>query len=312
MKKFKQLMKLAAFLFAFSFLFTICTTAEAASSQKPEGQIFVNPYYNSYKGTYTWKSVTKMRVTENSIDSFDVYYGRQGDYISDLKVNKKGLTAEVTYHDSSEWSSYSYDCYGVISLAADKQGTYKVSFKVRKADGSIAGSYSVKVYCIRNSGIYNTAKLNKTTIYKRIVKKKGNTTTRNTKSNYKVSSTLKSAKLKLTANKGYSITGMLVVSTNANGKKVVKSVKNGKSINLSRQYSYRTYKEDGTSSRSNRIYTNIFVSYKDKYLGTYVKYSATKKHGIKEIKRVEKCPDGTVNTSYYDIDDYGDITLWRY
>lgn len=312
MKKFKQIMKFAAFLFAFSCLFTLCTTAKAASSSRPEGQIFVNPYYNYYNSGYTWKSIPKLRIEENSIDDFRVYYGAAGEYISDLKVNKKGLHADVTYHYSDYWSNYSSYCYGIITLAADKEGIYKVSFNVRRSDGSVAGSYSTKVYCVRNDNIYSKAKLNKTTIYNRSVKKKGNTSTYRTKNNYKVSSKLKSAKLKLTPGKGYSITRILVVSTDTNGKKILKSVKNGKKIKLSRQYSARTYTDESTSSHSPKILTNIFVSYKDKYLGTYVKYSATTKHGYKEIKKVEKCPDGSVNTSYYDINTSGNITLWRY
>lgn len=328
MKQIKKLMKFVAFMFVVGVLFANTTTAEAAISKRAEGAIYVNPQYHHYEydgawgddyngSEMIWKNVTKIRMGQNSETSFYVYFGREGDYISDVKVNKKGLTAGVTYQDNDYYtyykdSTYSYDgCYGEITLISQKKGNYTVSFNVRKADGSVAGSYKVKVYAY-NGGVYSQAKLGSKVVYKQTISHKKDTLTTKTKSTYKVANSLKSAKLKLTANKGYSITGLVYVSYNANGKPVAKKVKNGRTIKLSQQYAYRSYNSNGTSSKSQRMWTYVYVSYKDKYLGTYTKYSVVKRHNTKMIKCVVKDQTGQVSTSYCNLGNYADMSFWRY
>lgn len=310
MKRVKQLLAVVAFALAFSFVFMNAQDVQAATNKRAEGVVYVNPTYN---GGTVWKSINKMRMTDGSESSFDVYFGREGDYISDVKVNKKGLIAGVTYQYSSSWSENAYNCYGTISLIAQKKGNYKVTFKVRKADGSVAGSYTMKVYCTDNNSLYKTIKLGSSTVYSAKTTKKGNTYTTKTQSNYKVSSGLTSAKLSITPNAGYKITGIIVGYRDKNGKLKIQKVKNNKTIKLSQQYDYRYYNYDGTYDKSDRIYTEVFVSYKDKYLGTSVTYSATKKSGVQMIKCVEKKIDGTKITTFTRADYAGgNITFWRY
>ena len=321
MKQIKKLMKFVAFMFVVGVLFANTTTAEAAISKRAEGAIYVNPqstYCDNYGSETIWKNCLKMRVDPNGDASFCVYFGREGDYISDVKVNKKGLTAGVIYQDNDYYyfdkeSTGSYtDCYGVISVAPQKEGTYTVSFNVRKADGAVVGTYKMKVYAYAGS-VYKQAKLGSKVVMKETTKRKGTTFTSTSKYAYKVANNLKSAKLKLTANKGYKITGLINVYYNAKGKPVAKKVKNGRTIKLSQTYSSESRSSEGRVSKPVTMATKVLVSYKDTYLGTYVKYSIVKRHNQKMIKRVEKEQSGQVDTSYSYLYDCGsDLTFWRY
>ncbi|MBQ8199210.1 MAG: hypothetical protein IJZ76_07280 [Lachnospiraceae bacterium] len=347
MKQIKKLLTLVTFVLALGIMLSVTTDAEAAVSKRAAGAVYVNPMSHSYTDyeasswtesedwdgdgkldTYydwdaeyvdemEWKSVLKMRVWPNYDASFNVYFGREGDYISDVKVNKKGLTAGVTYQTNSTWSEGKYNCYGTITMIPQKAGTYTVSFNVRKADGSVAGSYKMKVYA-SDYGVYKQAKLGSKVVYKNTVKRKGTTFTEKYKSTYKVANSLKSAKLKLTAGKGYKITGLVYVSYNAKGKPVAKKVKNGGTIKLSQQYASQNYMADGRNTKSLKMYTDVYVSYKDKYLGTYVKYSVAKRHNQKMVKCVSKDQSGKVTTSYLPLEDTGygrknaNFTFWRY
>ena len=310
MKKMKQLFAVVAFALAFSFVFMNAQDVEAAGNERQEGVVYVNPTYN---GERVWKSINKMRIEDGTESSFNVYFGNEGDYISDVKVNKKGLIAGVTYQYSGYWNEYNYSCYGTIGLVAQKAGNYKVTFKVCKADGSVAGSYTMKVYCTDDTYLYKNIKLGSTTVYKTATTKKGTTYTTKSESNYKVSSGLTSAKLSITPNKGYKITGMVVVYRDSKGMPKTQKLKNNKSIKLSQQYDSRSYNSDGTTSLNTRMWTEVFVSYKDTYLGTSRTYSVAKKSGVPMIKCVTKNIDGTKTTTFSQISYAGgDISFWRY
>lgn len=296
MKRFKRFMKWATVMFAFSFVFSFCITSQAAERKK--GVVYVNPLDNI--------SVLKMRMEENSFSSFSVYYAEKGDYIADVKTSKKNLRAEVTDQTNSSDSGDA-----TITLYSAKEGNYTVSFSVRKSDGSVRGTYKMKVYCTKNSFIYNKIMLNKTAIYQSRTKKSGGTTTRSVKSNYKISSGLKSAKLKVTPNKGYSITGITVISVAKNGNYSYKTIKNGKKINLSQKYEYEGRSTGSYKARSAKKITYVYISYKDKYLGSSVKYSITKTHGVKEIKKVTKRANRQTSTSYSKV-PAADIKLSAY
>ncbi len=310
MKRVKQLLAVVAFALAFSFVLLSTQDVQAAASKRAEGVVYVNPTYN---GGRVWKSINKMRMTDGSDSYFYVYFGREGDYISDLKVNKKGLIAGVSYQYSGNWSENDYNCYGIIDLIAQKKGNYKVTFKVRKADGSVAGTYTMKVYCTDNGSVYKTIKLGSSTVYSTKTTKKGTTYTTKTESNFKVANGLTSAKLSITPNAGYKVTGVIVAYRDANGKLKTQKLKNNKTIKLSQQYDYRYYNADSTYEKSNRMYTEVFVSYKDKYLGTSTTYSVVKKSGVPMLKCVVKNIDGTKRTSFTRIENAGgDIRFWRY
>lgn len=292
----KRFMKLTTVMVALGLVFFFCITSQAAERQK--GVVYVNPLNNI--------SVLKMRMEENSFNSFFVYFAERGDYVADVKTSKKNLHAEVTDQTNSSDSGDA-----TITLYSTKAGNYTVSFSVRKSDGSVRGTYKMKVYCTKNSFIYNKIMLDKTTIYQSQTKKSGNTTTQSVKSNYKISSGLKSAKLKVTPNKGYSITGITVVSVDKNGNYSYKTVKNGKKINLSQKYAYESRRAGSNKTRSAKKVTHIYISYKDKYLGSSVKYSITKTHGVKEIKKVTKRANGQTSTSYSTV-PAADIKLSAY
>ena len=313
MKTMKRLMAVVVFALALSFMLADCTSVEAAVPKRQAGVIYVNPQSDGW-GDIVWKSFTKLRMGINNDASFNVYFGREGDYITDVKVNKKsGLIAGVTYQNNSYYDAdYDWSSYGTIGLVSSKSGTYTVSFTVRKADGSVAGNYKVKVYAYP-TGTVKTAKLGSKTVYSSTIKQKGTTFTTTSKSSWKVANSLKSAKLKLTPNKGYKITGLTYVYYNEKGKPVVKTVKNGKTIKLSQQYSYRNYDSEGNYFKASKMYTNVYVSYKDTYLGTSVKYSVVKRHNTKMIRMASTSTAGEVTYSYYELDDnYGYFTFWRY
>jgi len=296
MKKLKQFIKLATAMFALGLVFSFCITSQAAERQK--GVVYVNPLNNI--------SVLKMRMEENSFSNFYVYFAEKGDYIADVKTSKKNLNAEVTNQTNSSDSGHA-----TITLYSAKEGNYTLSFSVRKSDGSVRGTYKMKIYCTKNSFVYNKIMLDKTTIYQSQTKKSGNTTTRTIKSNYKISSGLKSAKLKVTPNKGYTITGITVVSVDKNGNYSYKTVKNGKKINFSQKYAYESRSAGSDKTRSAKKITYVYISYKDKYLGSSVKYSITKTHGVKEIKKVTKRVNGQTSTSYSKV-PAADVKLSAY
>lgn len=310
MKKVKQLFAVIALAFAFAFVLADTQDVQAAASKRAEGVVYINPTYN---GERVWKSINKMRMMDGEESSFYVYFGRAGDYISDVKVNKKGLIAGVTYQYSGSWSENDYNCYGTIGLIAQKTGTYKVSFKVRKADGSVAGSYTMRVYCTSNDYIYKTIKLGSNTVYSAVVTKKGTTYTTKTTQDFKVANGLTSAKLSITPNAGYKITGIVVVYRDAKGVAKTQKVKNNRTIKLSQQYASRYYYSDGTTSTSAKMVTAVYVSYKDRYLGTSRTYSVVKKSGVKMIKCVEKKIDGTKRTTFTQVTSAGgNLSFWHY
>jgi len=309
MKKLRQLLTVATLVLALGFVFMNCREVDAAPAQRVEGVVYINPPSN---GGTVWKSVKKMRMEENSNASFKIYFGNAGDYISDVKVNKKGLKAGVTNQYSINWSAGTGSCYGTIGLRAEKSGTYKVSFKVRNQAGAVKKSYTMTVSCTDNMAVFKEIKIGSQTAYKRTVSKKGTTYTTKYLSNYKIPSSMTSAKLSITPNKGFSITGVIVVYRDKNGVPKTLKTKNNRNIKLSQQYNTRSYGSDGVCSKPSKMWTEVFASYKDKYLGTYVQYSVVKKSGVKMIKRVEKLSDGTKKTGYYNISYAGgNISFWR-
>lgn len=219
------------------------------------------------------------------------YNGRQ--YSNDLKVDQPGAVPAYEYSTAT------------ITLSATKAGTYTVTVK--------AGSTTkkVKVLVTANGGQFKSAKLGKQVIS--LSSRKGNDKkiTETSVNNVKVSSSLKSAKFKITGDKGIKVTGMIVQYTDKNGKKKIQTVKkNGGKIKLSQDYSYKSSSWNGSENRTAKRETYVLVSYKDTFLGTYVKYSVVTKHGYREIKRTQKDRSGKVRVSY--MSQGGNYTFWTY
>lgn len=303
MKRIKSIMMCAFTLLAFSVMFANVQTAYADTSYV-DGKIYVNPYTDA-KGNI--KEGKKVRVTtySNGIASFDVRYA-SGDKIANVKTNKKGLEAKVT--DTTNYSSYGYSD---ISLYATKPATYKVSFDVLNSSNQKRGHYTVQVQAVNSTAVIKKAVFGKQTVYSNSASIKKGVKKNSSKSSYKVKG--KSGKFKVTANSQYKITGIIVVSVNKKGQYVYKKFKNGKKLTLSQNYDYTsTSASSGTSYHSFKKYTNIYVSYKDKFLGDTVTYSISKSRGIKEIKRVTKDGQTGVKSTSYSRCPSATISLWQY
>ncbi len=193
-----------------------------------------------------------------------------------------------------------------IQLDSTKKGTYSVKIKVGSK------TTTVKVYVTDNVTPVSQVKLGKSVLKKESRKASSKSVTSAYQSNFCVSSKVKSGKLKLSATKGYKITGMVVAYVNKNGKAVYKKVKNGKKITLSQELAYKCTEYDGYYSKASRKYTDIFVSYKDSYTGYSVTYTPVKKGGLNKIKRtIKKTGD---STKYVDYLTYGsgDINIYAY
>lgn len=332
MERFKRAMKIAAMMLSLCFVFAFSLTAQAA--KYANGATYVNPQTNS-KDEYV--SVTKMRVSTYSTTSFDVIYPKGGAVT--VSTNKKAVEAAVVSYDNFIDTQYYEDAAGNTLLdAAGNEVKYEYGKSTIQVTTTKAGDYKVtvnvngvptvvKVYV---SPLGNTPVAKATFDGKEILsdkqKVKGSTITDTVKSNYKVDSKATAGKLKFTAQKGFKITGMVVASADKDSKAVYKAKKNGAKITLSKSYGSVAKNTDGSSYRAPRKLTKVYVSYKDKKLGTSVKYSVTKKHGVKQIKCVTKTVIGDKYVSYTDYENgsagdslnsyYGNsgsaFTLWAY
>lgn len=287
----------------FCFLFANVLTVHAETSPV-NGKIYINYGYDVNGNV---KEQKKMRISTyaDSVSSFDVRYG-SGDKISNLKVNKKGLEAQVV-------STNNYSSYGnaYIGVYATKPGTYKVSFDVVNSANQKRGRYTMQIQAVNSSALIKKAVFGKQTVVSNSASIKKGVKTSSSKESCKVKGT--SGKLKVTANSQYKITGIIVVSVDKNGKYTYKKFKNGKKLTLSKKYeATSTSAYSGTSSHSAKKYTYIYISYKDKFLGDSVTYSISSARGRKEVKCVTKNAFTGRRTTSYSRCPSATIALWQY
>ncbi len=227
-------------------------------------------------------------------------------YYYENPLGKTLVNNQVTYTPDGQLD-YEYS-KARIQLTSTKAGTYTVSIS---ANGQ---TRKLKVCVTAYSGDrVVSATLGKTTLekYARKASDKASTTTYVT--DYRVSSSLKSGKLKIKADKGIQITGLIVATVNKDGKAVYKKVKNGGKISLSQNLASKSTSVNGYYSRSSRKHTYVYISYKDKNLGTYTTYAVTNKHGVKQIKRTIKYASDS--KKYVDYLSYGNgysMDIWSY
>ena len=297
----KVLVSFLAAALILTMVFVPGAVSDAKSTKYNAGKVYLAPSY-IYGDTAStkWKSVPKKRLEVYSTGYMYVYYGALTS-ITDVKVNKNGLVAKALYTGTSYGRRY-----GEIGLQANKPGTYKVSFKI---NGVKKCSFTVFAYNVNS--VYKTVKFGGQTVYKLTGSyKKGVQTIKGIE---KTKIKKKSGRLKVTPGSGYKITGIVV--TTSNGKKgaiTAKAYRNGANIKVSKKPSYSNY-SNGNSSKSEKKYTGIYISYKDTKYGSYVKYSVTKKHGTTEIKRVYKDMYGNVSTSYsLPSTGGGSFQLWSF
>lgn len=300
MKSYKKIMSIAFTLLAFCFLFANVITVSA--EEKVPGKVYVAPYW-TVKGKL--KDTTKLRVVTDEFHEFKVEYGA-GDTIKNLKVNKKGMSAAVTYSRSENSEQKDYG-YAEITLHATKPGKYKVSFNVVDLDGKTVAKKSVTVQAVHSSAVIKKATFGKQTVLEQSATLKNGTKKKIYKENFKVKGS--SGKMKVTPNSQYKITGIVVVSLDKDGKEVYKKIKNGGTVNLSKAYAY-LYKTPDYKSASSKKWTYVYVSYKDTFFGHTCTYSISKSRGLKEVKKVYKNKiTGSSSVSY---NPNADVSLWQY
>ena len=308
----KSLKKVLAFMLALAVILATFKVApasnvEAKSTKYKAGSVYIVPEeISGYDSTAIWKSVPKKRVVVYNTSHMYVYYANLAE-ITDVNVKGKGLVA----YPRKGYSITNGIRYGYIDFEARKAGTYTVSFKIKRADGGLSKKYSFKVFATTTSSTYKSVKYAGKTVRSAKGSMKKGVRTIKTTTNYKISKA--SGKLQITGNTGYKITGVVVVTNNGkNYAPTAKAYKNGAYITTSKNYAY-SYKGDGSKEHSEKKTTGVYVSYKDTKMGTYVKYSVTKKHGTQEIKRVQKSANGKVTTEYFlPRSNNGNITLWRF
>ena len=144
----KSLKKAFALLLALAVIFATFKTAPASSAEAKgstkysASKVYISPsYLSGYDKETIWKSVPKKRVQVYGASYVYVYSGDLAK-ITDVSVKGKGLVA----YPSDYVGSSNGRKYGEIEFEAKKAGTYTVSFKIQKANGSKTKKYSFKVY----------------------------------------------------------------------------------------------------------------------------------------------------------------------
>lgn len=315
-------------------------------SYNSSARVYVNvtPDPAKVKTTYYYltKDGRKWELTEEAgryyrmFDGNKVYLtpNRTQKYVEDgYEVkNENGYTYKYDLYDAGDGKGYYYYNWdgsilvnNQVVQTPDGQLDYEYSTATIQLTSTKAGTYTVnvnvngqatklKVYVTTYGGDKAVSvALGKTSLSKTSRKASDNGSTVSTASDYRVKSTTTSGKLKIKADKGIKITGLVVATVNKDGKAVYKKVKNGKKITLSKALAYKYTSPDGSYSKDARKYTCVYVSYKDSYLGTYTTYSVTTKHGVKQIKRTIKYASDS--KKYVDYLDYGEgctFDIWTY
>lgn len=264
-----------------------------------------SPYKKIYRTpTYVTQEIEDAYTVEETYTKYD---GTTGTYTRTYDLHndgrgkgwyyeKNGADGQKNYQKVNA-TDYEYS-EAVIQLDSTKKGNYSVKIKVGSK------TTTVKVYVTDNTTPVSQVKLGKSVLKKVSRKASSKSITEAKQSNFYVSSKVKSGKLKVSATKGYKITGMVVAYVNKDGKAIYKKVKNGKKITLSQALAYRSTSTYGYYSKDSKKRTQIFVSYKDSYTGYSVTYAPVKKGGLNKIKRtIKKTGD---STKYVDYLTYGD------
>lgn len=310
-----------------------------------------NRYYKELSGHRVYLTPNRTEIHDVpyavKVAELSAYTGEYWYYYYDDKHEgedgyEDGYYDNVYLYNDGDGKGYYYKSYkGSILVneqvqeTPDGQADYEYSEAMVKLTSTKAGSYTVsisangqtqklKVYVTTYGGDrIVSATLDKTSLTKSTRKASDkNITTKyvdgydkygNPDRAYKVKSSLKSGKLKIKADKGIKITGLIVATVDKNGKAVYKKVKNGGKISLSQTLAYKSTSTSGYYSRDSKKHTYVYVSYKDKNQGTSTTYAVTNKHGKKEIKRTIKYASNS--KKYVDYLTYGynaDMDIWSY
>lgn len=286
---------------------------------------------------YTELDWNKVYLTPNRTERAAYAWIKVGELTDDLsgweydEERADGYYAYVRCYDDGDGKGYyyngdysQYENYNTVKTP-DGQADYEYSTAIIQLTSSKAGTYTVsvdvngqvtklKVYVSKYAGDRRVSvTLDKKILSETKRKASDNGYTDSNTSEYKVSSSLKSGKLKVKAESGVKITGLIVATVNKNGKMVYKKVKNGKKISLSQYLAQDDRSLNGSYNRSSKKRTYVYVSYKDTKLGTSTTYTVTKKHGVQEVKRTIKYASNS--KKYVDYLSYGNgstFSIWSY
>ncbi len=264
MKKFHRILAAVMAVFSLSLLIPTITPAQAATTEK----VYVNPVstYNEKTGQTVYKSgKSNVLMTTFVTNTLDVRSEGGASKIKDLKVNKSGLTAKVTYTYGSVDKQTPANSYrlSTISMYARKTGKYNVTFKVNKK------TYKLKVAVVNSTGVWKKVTYGSDVLYEYTKTNSDNGYSYVRTENWKVSKD--GQNFTVTANKdaGYKITGLIVMTADKKGNASYKTIKNGGKITLSKgKYTYTD--EDATYTDAKKT-TYVYISYKNTKTGAVYK-----------------------------------------
>lgn len=267
-------------------------------TESPWKKVYRTPTYVTQKISDGYTVDETDTYSDGTTSTYKITYDLYNDGRGKGWYYVKNWAAGQTNYKKVNATDYEYS-EAVIQLDSTKKGNYSVKIKVGSK------TTTVKVYVTDNTTPVSQMKLGKSVLQKVSRKASSKSIKDAYQSNFYVSSKVKSGKLKLSATKGYKITGMVVAYVNKDGKAVYKKVKNGKKITLSQALAYRSTSTNGYYSKDSKKRTEIFVSYKDSYTGYSVTYAPVKKGGLNKIKRtIKKTGD---STKYVDYLTYGSV-----
>lgn len=227
-------------------------------SYNDEANISSGYAYEYAKGAYTYISV---------------HLNNEGDRVTNIKVNKKGLLAKKTYEYVYESTRNRYD-YETDSYK--KETTYKYSTAYISLYGSKKGEYTVSFDVIDKTGVVKCTKTIKVrvdanVVYKQHPIKKITYAGKDIYSYYPYTNKTK-GKLVVALNKGYKLESIEIGKLNSKGERVYKKTKNKKNITLAKSAKY-SYSYDYSNSSSKYTYNPLFPS---TYIRVNIKNKKTK------------------------------------
>lgn len=205
----------------------------------------------------------KVRIySDSTYQTFSFDLGGYGYSIKGLKSNSSKLKVKQTYQRTEQGTSTNQN-YATITLLANKEGNYKVSFNIVDAAGKKVSAHTVKVYA-KNDSVLKTLKVGKNDVFSA------------NNLNY---SLLKgnSGKVKVAMSKGYKLKKIEYgVYDNNKSEYVYSTIKNNKKITYGKQVSEYSYSYESAYSsykynywsKSAMATTYIRITYIDKYTKT--------------------------------------------
>lgn len=272
--------------------------------------------------SYSFSSVTNLRINGKAPKKMKkkVKVVQNG---SDTKYIQTGAyyTSDSAYKNTAEYDAarnkYKYIKQYDYTLDFLKEGTYTITYDVysykttytnvpgkgyQLATPTVTKRHYTYKFKIENS--YNAIKSVK-------LGKKAQITTNESRSSFKTTSksttnrflTGNSGKLSIKANKGYTITSIIVVTYDREGKSVMTQAGNNKTVVFGQYLKDNSYTsvwnpEYKYISKSMYKPTEVYVGYKDSFTGAYTKYYID---GDRVVSEYTSGKENTVNTGYTTI-----------